>query len=87
MRAQLGLIEALDLDASGPGDSVMLTLTGVLNDRTPFAASDCILITGGRATPLPTDFADRPSDAAAVPSAHSNPDLTPTPVGRAKPKE
>ncbi|UCC31383.1 MAG: right-handed parallel beta-helix repeat-containing protein [Phycisphaerales bacterium] len=45
------LATAFQLDSLRPGTSIALTLTGWLLDGTHFAASDCIIITGGRQEP------------------------------------
>ena len=42
---------AAALGAVSPGDERLLTITGVLLDGTPFEASDCVVIVGGRRNP------------------------------------
>jgi len=42
------MADILQLDSASKGESVILTISGLLSDGSPFEASDCILITGRR---------------------------------------
>ena len=81
------MVEALNLDASAAGDSVMLTLTGFLKDGTPFAGMDCLHIVGPSVTPLSVEFAKQPSAAPNRPASEQRDDAVPTPVGRVPSKD
>jgi hypothetical protein len=72
------------LGAVGSGDVIPLTLTGQLNDGTPFEAVDCVTIVGGRAEP-PDDF--RETNKVVLQGAVPNPFNPITRIGYVLPKE
>ncbi|MDO8628943.1 MAG: hypothetical protein Q7R41_00475, partial [Phycisphaerales bacterium] len=45
------MVRSLELESFSPGTPVELTVTGSMNDGTPFEASDCIVIAGGSVKP------------------------------------
>lgn len=81
------LVASLELRSLPRGTTLSLTLTGSMDDGTPFEASDCIFLTGRFVTPNGVKSADEPAAARHPGPSERGANAVPTPVGRVPSKD